>query len=98
MDDQLSGVEQVWADYPFPSPYIIKVIARAETESLATRLLAAAAQVLGEVDVSQACIGQRRSSQGKYLSLTFELTVHSVAQIKALYQSLGRQPGVLMVM
>ncbi|MBW1916778.1 MAG: DUF493 domain-containing protein [Deltaproteobacteria bacterium] len=98
MNDQLLGLEQVWADYPFPSPFIFKVIAHAGSESLVTRLMAAAASILGEIDASQACIGERRSSQGKYRSLTLQLTVHSVGQIKALYQSLARQPGVLMVM
>lgn len=98
MDKELPGLKQVWANYPFPSPYIIKVIARAEAEALQTRLLGAAAQVLGEVDASRACIGERWSSQGRYRSLTFCLTVHSVAEIMALYQTLARQAGVLLVM
>lgn len=98
MDKKWPDPARVWENYPFPSTFVYKVIARAEVGDLKTRLLAAAATVLGEVDASQAYLGEKWSPQGRYRSLTLCLPVHSVAEVKALYQTLAQQPGVVVVM
>jgi putative lipoic acid-binding regulatory protein len=78
----------------FPTDYPIKVVARAQP-ALRARLDAIFARHFGPQPPDS--VGERHSSQGHFISLTYVPRVESEEQLRALHGDLSAVDGVMMV-
>lgn len=86
----MSGTDDL---FQFPAEFPIKVMGR-DTESFRTLTLAIVERHAGPVAAGQ--IGERRSSTGKFLALTYTIRAESRAQLDRIYQDLT-DSGVVLV-
>ena len=79
----------------YPSEFPIKVLG-ATRPGFAQAILAIVKKHAPDFDDST--VGMRSSREGKFLSLTFNITARSREQLDALYQELSDHPMVQMVL
>ncbi|HEU5467845.1 MAG TPA: DUF493 domain-containing protein [Steroidobacteraceae bacterium] len=79
--------------FEFPSDFPIKVMGR-DSESFRTLTLAIVERHAGPLEPDR--ISERKSSQGKFLALTYTIRAESRAQLDRIYQDLT-DSGVVLV-
>ena len=83
------------ATHQFPCPYMIKVIGRAE-DGFLSRLVSTVRSVLKlEQDPP---FRTRQTPNGRHLAVTFEPSLHSAAQVLAVYEAIRKVDGLVMIL
>jgi putative lipoic acid-binding regulatory protein len=76
----------------FPEKHMFKLIGRRDGFGRAVN------QALGALGHENVVLIERRSATGRYVSLTFEISVASAGSLDALYSALEQIPGLVYVL
>ena len=92
---QFPPIELLKATHSFPGPYIFKVIAELD-DTLVTRLVTSIRDELKWKEDPKYTL--RETTQGKHVSVTFELVMRTAEEIHLVYERLLKEKGVLLLL
>ncbi len=83
--------------HSFPGLYMFKLVGE-NTSLFYNAVLSAVSKELGELMAKEASLSTRKSSRGKYLSITLRLEMESAEQVLSLYERFLKVEGLRSMM